>query len=353
MLRVMQSKWYNWVFDTETGFFARWGEAFADNPTHSPIGPEILDIEVSTICHGPGKPCPWCYKSNGPRGRNMSFKTFKQIFDRIGTKNLTQIAFGIGDIDSNPELYEMFAYCRGNGVIPNVTINGWRMTDHHFNMLARLCGAVAVSHYDDECCFEAVHELTSRGMEQVNIHKLFSKETTNSCHNLLTNASKTRDHPLLGKLNAIVFLLLKPKGDRNQLTSVDELHQVKALFNHARGAEVQFGMDSCSAPNLLKATEDENLFSIESVEPCESTLFSLYINVDGDAFPCSFTEGQLGWEKGIPILEQDSFLGGVWFDKKLTAWRKKILASSQECKDCQFQEDCRSCPEYDITICKE
>ena len=344
----MRSAWYNWIFNLKTGFFARWGCNKEDDPTYSPFGPEILDIEVSTICNGPGHPCKFCYKSNTSQGENMSFETFRQIFDRITNKNLTQIAFGIGDIDSNPDLYEMFAYARGNQVIPNVTINGWRMNEYHFNMLARLCGAVAVSHYSDKECFDAVEELTSRGMEQVNIHKLLSKETLEDCHQLI---DKTITDPRLKKLNAIVFLLLKPKGKRNNLHSIDNLKDYEELFLHAQQAGVQFGMDSCSGPNLLKATEGKDLFSIESVEPCESTLFSLYISVSGAVFPCSFTEGQPGWEKGITVLDEDSFLGGVWFNKRLIEWRKKILKSTVTCEGCQFQKGCRSCPEYDITIC--
>jgi radical SAM protein with 4Fe4S-binding SPASM domain len=332
----------------DTGLFARWGRTEEDDPSYSPFGPEILDIEVSTICHGPGAPCKWCYKSNTSKGENMSFETFRQIFDRITNRNLTQIAFGIGDIDSNPDLYEMFAYARGNQVIPNVTINGWRMNEYHFNMLSRLTGAVAVSHYDDNHCFDAVKELTDRGMEQVNIHKLLSNETLESCHQLIDKA--TID-PRLKKLNAIVFLLLKPKGNRNDLTSVQSLEEYRNLFLHAQEAGVQFGMDSCSGPNLLKATEGRDLFNIESVEPCESTLFSLYINTSGEVFPCSFTEGQPGWEKGITVLDEDSFLGGVWFSDRLTEWRKKLLGSTASCKGCQFQKGCRSCPEYDITIC--
>jgi radical SAM protein with 4Fe4S-binding SPASM domain len=264
---------------------------------------------------------------------------------------LMQIAFGIGDIDGNPDLYEMFAYARGNGVIPNVTINGWRMSDYHYNKLARLCGSIAVSHYDDKHCFNAIHELTSRGMTQVNIHKLLSKETFAECIQLL---GKAKTDPRLKNLNAIVFLLLKPKGKRNKFTSIDNLEDYRLLAQTAIENEVQFGMDSCSAPLLLKATEGMDLFNIDSVEPCESTLFSLYINTDGDVFPCSFTEGQPGWIKGIPMESCEDFLKDVWFSDRLSAWREKLLGSSQEsrCSGCVFQKSCRSCPEYNISICR-
>lgn len=348
MNRHYRSENYNWNFCTRTGYFERWGKTLEDDPQLSPIGPEILDIEISTICHGPGQPCPWCYKSNTAKGHNMSLETFKSIFDKL-PNNLMQIAFGIGDIDSNPDLYDMFAYARGNGVIPNVTINGWRMSDYHYNMLGRLCGAVAVSHYDDEHCFNAIQELTSRGMEQVNIHKLLAKETLEECIALL---GKAKTDPRLKKLNAIVFLLLKPKGVRNTFHSITNLDDYKLLAQTAIENGVVFGMDSCSAPLLLKATEGMGLFNVDSVEPCESTLFSLYINTDGDAYLCSFAEG-LPDVKPVNVLRCDNFLDDVWFSKEFTKWRKKIIASSSKC-NCSLSSNCRSCPIYPkISICKD
>ena len=93
-----------------------------------------------------------CYKSNTSQGKNMSLETFKKIFHKIPL-NLTQIAFGIGDIDANPDLWKIMEYCRNNNynqVVPNITINGKRLTDEHIGMLAELCGAVAVSRYNPD-----------------------------------------------------------------------------------------------------------------------------------------------------------------------------------------------------------
>ena len=133
-IKRIRSKYYNHNFDTETGLSIRWGKTMAneDDPILSPIGPEIADIEISTVCNGIGKtmdarkPCPWCYKSNTGCGSNMSFDTFKSIFHKL-PKNLTQIAFGIGDIDGNPDLWRIMEYCRSNSynsVVPNITVNG-------------------------------------------------------------------------------------------------------------------------------------------------------------------------------------------------------------------------------------
>jgi len=56
-VKKVRSNGYSYDFNKDTGFFARWGDTFDDDPTYSPFGPEILDIEISTICDGG---CSFC-----------------------------------------------------------------------------------------------------------------------------------------------------------------------------------------------------------------------------------------------------------------------------------------------------
>ena len=72
-IRKVISPSYNTVFNTETGFFARWGKTQDEDPIMSPFGNEIADIEISTICK---QGCKFCYKSNTAVGKNMSLETF-------------------------------------------------------------------------------------------------------------------------------------------------------------------------------------------------------------------------------------------------------------------------------------
>jgi len=209
---------YKYVFNKETGFFGRWGRTLEEDPLFSPIGPEIADIEISTICH---QGCKGCYKSNVARGENMSLETFKKIFHKL-PRTLTQIAFGIGSIDSNPDLWDIMRYCRENTynfVVPNITINGYRMTDEYFLNLATLCGAVAVSNYGREVCFSTVKKLSDLGMKQVNIHQLLCEETYDECVEL----AKLHGAGQIPGLNALVFLLLKPKGRGKSLTQLRDM----------------------------------------------------------------------------------------------------------------------------------
>jgi radical SAM protein with 4Fe4S-binding SPASM domain len=217
--------------------------------------------------------------------------------------------------------------------------------------LASMCGAVAVSHYGrmhEDSCFDTIRRLSDFGLRQVNIHKLLSKQTYRDCFDLI---DRVKADPRVAGLKAIVFLLLKPKGDRNNLDSIVSLDDYRALVDRAIERSVAIGMDSCSAPMVLRTMPAE---VIPSVEPCESTLFSIYVNVKGEMFPCSFTEGTPGWESGIPLdgplrMDDAQFL---WYHSRVVEWRRNLLESSNGCSDCGVRTHCRSCPVYDITICQ-
>jgi len=334
MLKCFTSPNYNFVFDTENGNFARWGKTIDDDPEYSSVGPEIIDIEISTIC---SRGCKWCYKSNNFKGKNMSFSTFKKIFDKF-PKHLTQIAFGVGDIDANPDLWKIMDYCRNNNVIPNITINGERMTTRIYNRLAKTCGAVAVSLYDKNICYSAVKELTDRGMEQVNIHSLLSKETYINCYTTILDREIDER---LKDLNAIVFLWLKPKGNRNVFNQVST-GEFETLVKTAIESNRKFGFDSCTAPMFLKAVKDRPEFEQYKTmaESCESGLFSGYINVDGLYFPCSFAEGEGEWANGISVVACKDF-NEIWHHPLVKKYREKSISSI----DCN---GCRKCLVYDL-----
>ena len=176
--KVISTENYNLLFDSVTGFTARWGRTQDEDPEMCPIGPEILDVEVSTICRGIGaswekaQPCSWCYKSNTNCGTNMSLETFKTVLSRF-PDTVTQIALGIGDIDSNPDLFPIMQHCRDNGVVPNLTTNGMKVEGEIAKTLASLAGAIAVSHYGlDDVCFNAIKNLTDNGL----LHKVLVRK---------------------------------------------------------------------------------------------------------------------------------------------------------------------------------
>jgi len=332
-IKEVSSSSYNYHFDKMTGQFARWGYSFESDPEYAPA-PEILDIEVTTICdHG----CAFCYKSNTANGTNMSFETFRTIIDKF-PKMLTQVAFGAdASATSNPDLFRMMWYARGAGFIPNITVAD--ISDETAIKLANVCGAVAVSRYSDaQVCYDSIKRLTAAGLEQVNIHVLVSLET-------LPWIYKTFDDYLNGKipgLNAIVLLGLKQKGRGEHFNRVDQKSYNK-IIEYALHFDIPIGADSCSGPKLIQAVQGRDDYQkiYDMVDPCESTLFSWYVDVDGIGYPCSFTPGNPNWESGIDMTKIDNFNKDVWIQKKVLDFRRNLVNN----KDCN---GCRECPLYTI-----
>jgi MoaA/NifB/PqqE/SkfB family radical SAM enzyme len=328
MRTIVFSPDYHLLWDSKTGGTMRWGRTVDIDPQYSPLGPELVDWELSTIC---SRGCNFCYKSNSPTGRNVLLSEFRRIF-KIIPRTVTQMAFGIGDIDANEELPDILEHCRNNEVIPNITINGRRMTPGRYEMLSTLCGSVGVSNYGPES-IDAVDGLLAAGATQVNIHQVLAEETVKSCTSLLdTCAAKYRGDERI----AILFLLLKPRGERNTLTTVRKLETLKNIVVRAQEAGIPLGFDSCCAGNFMRVAESLGMKEVENfVEPCESSCFSYYISANHGGFPCSFVEGEV---PGIPMMKVEDFVQDVWFHPTTVDFRKKLLGK------------CRSCPEFELEM---
>lgn len=327
-VKMVKAPGYSYYLRKKDGFFMRWGETAEDDPDFSPIGPEIADIEISTICP---RACSHCYKSNTAEGENMSLETFKEIFHKL-PRTLTQIAFGIGSIDGNPDLWDIMRYCRENEynkVVPNITINGFGITGEHIWKLAGLVGAIAVSNYEKDVCYNTVKRLTNTGLKQVNIHQLLSEETYEQCFQVVKDRETD---PRLSNMKAVVFLLLKPKGNRNTYHCLKDRDKYKKLVDFCMDSGQPFGFDSCGATAFLdaiKGTDNEGLLNM-CADPCESTCFSWYINAAGLAYPCSFSEGCEGIEP-INMLEIDNFLEDAWYTPQTVEFREKLLTCGRQC----------------------
>lgn len=322
---------YNFIFNQSNGLFARWGKTFDDDPDFSPYGNEILDIEVTDICSGPGGiPCSFCYKSNSPHNKsNMSFDTFKSIIDKM-PETLTQIAIGAdAQGTSNPDLFKMMEYSRSKGIIPNITVAD--IDNVTAKRLSELCGAVAVSRYSNKSyCYESIYKLHSYGMKQINMHIMVSEETLPQVYETFNDVISGEKR--LEGLNAIVLLSLKKKGRGRGFTTLSQ-DKFKTLIDFALDNNIPIGFDSCSCHKFLASVADrDNYNELETLsEPCESTCFSAYINSGGNYFPCSFTEGQDDWKTGINVPNCGDFVKDVWNSDRSIVFRNNLLKNGRRC----------------------
>lgn len=349
--KIFISNKYNYIFNKKNGQFCRWGKTKEDDPLFSPFGPEILDLEISKgKCLGN---CEFCYKCNGNNNpvNNLSFIDFKKIIKKM-PKILTQIAFGITDIYANPDFFKMIRYSRKKGIIPNYTTHGLDVDDYAVKQTAKFCGAVAVSLVNKEKSYNAIKKFTDAGMNQVNIHFMLSKETFSNAFSLIEDI---KSDERLKKLNAVVFLGYKHKNFNSLHNSIPNVTKYKKLIEACNKNKIRYGFDSCSCPLYFKSIEEKENNKNLSIfaEPCESGLFSSYINCEGEFYPCSFSEGEGNWKEGINVLKIKNFIKDVWNNKKLINWRNKLIISSKNC-NCKFSNICRSCPVYpEINSCKK
>lgn len=280
-----------------------------------------------------------CYKSNTTKGTYMTLETFKKLFNKL-PKSLTQIAFGAdARLVSNPDLIDIMNYTRQHGVIPNITAAN--IDDKTAGKLADICGAVAISVYDDKnIAYDSVERLVNNGLKQVNLHFMLSDETLERAYEVI-NDIKT-DSRLTG-LNAIVFLSLKQKGRGEKFTPVEQ-SDFTILVQHAFYRNVNIGFDSCGSLKFFKALTESQYEEYKNlVMPCESTLESSYINVNAEFFPCSFTEGNEEWKTGIDILNCNDFIEDVWNHPRINSFREKLLSTK-----CNNKFECRECPYFTV-----
>lgn len=387
--RIVKSENYNTVFNKETGFFARWGKTQEEDPIKAPM-PEIADIEISSgLCHNS---CPFCYKNNSANKElhNMTLNQFKNIFhklaktvvillldngvdekpvvlvkplekefyEKFNTKQeiiehiksittlpikdikiqnqglLSQIAFGITSPYDNPDFFKMMEYSREFDVIPNYTCNGTDMTQEIAEKTSKLCGAVAISCCSDkEKSYEAIKMLTDLGMSQVNIHYVSMQSTFEGIMSLLDD---TQTDERLRNLNAIVLLKYKPKGtNAGKFTQLTQ-EQYNQIFEKAMKLNINIGFDSCSCHSFLDSIKGKENYDELSkcAEPCESTLFSIYINSECKVFPCSFCEEEnrnnLDWQHGMSLLETEN-LEDIWNSERFEQFRQALINSDRRC----------------------
>lgn len=332
--KALKSENYNFIFNKENGFFARWGKTQEDDGDFKLGLPEIADIEISTACR---QGCAFCYKDNKASGENMSLETFKKIFEKLPA-SVTQIAFGITDIDANPDMWDIFDYTRSNGVIPNVTINGSRMTLELFDRLAKTMGAVAVSvgiSYNKDNSYNAIKELTDRGMTQVNIHNMICLENFDYTMQVMNDC---KNDERLKKLNALVLLSLKTKGRAENRFHPLPQDKFNELCKYALNQNISIGFDSCSSHKFFSYLNSDTSLSNEfknkmkeCVEPCESSCYSSYIDTFGFYYPCSFTPNTEDWKEGLNVLECDDFINDIWGNEKTVNFRRKLISCNRDC----------------------
>ena len=334
---------YHCFFSKADGLNIRFGKTVDEDPNVCELGPEILDLEVSVngCVPVPGSTnCRYCYKNNtNAKPTNMTFETFADIIHTFPI-NLSQIAFGITGLKTNPDLEKMFEYCRKIGIIPNVTTVGADMDEHMKDVLCHWCGAVAVSCYTGvkELCYKTIKELHDYAKEKynrdlhVNMHIVISEDNMPHLREVLKDIADKK----VDGLKSVVFLRIKPKGRAAHMNCHVSKDIYKELVAFCLDNKISFGFDSCSATPVMEVlTEFGHPELCASCEKCESSSFSAYISGFGQYWSCSFMEGREDVIKPIDVLK---------YNHSYEWWNANSVKFVRQHTNCCKQ----SCPWYNL-----
>ena len=333
---------YNCFFSKTTGLNIRFGKEVEEGAEYCELGPEILDLEISVGGCPPvsgSSNCKYCYKNNTNRApENMSFETFKKIVDSFPV-NLSQIAFGITGLKTNPDLPKMFSYCREIGIIPNVTTVGVDMDDEILDVLCEKCGAVAVSCYTGakELCYKTIKQIHDYAKSKynrdmhINMHIVVSKDNMPHVRDVLKDIVDKK----VDGLKSIVLLRIKPCGRAKHMDCTVTKDMYKELVTFCLSNNISFGFDSCSATPVMEVLKELGKDEFcGCCEPCESSKLSSYISVNGEYWSCSFAE-RTNFIKPINVLDYKSATDW-WNSDELKKVKKKKKPA------------CKSCPIYNL-----
>ena len=271
---------YKCIYNRSTGFQIRCGDTLDKDPRYSEYGPEFVTIEICKggDCIG----CDFCYKGNG-RGQEtklLSLSDFKKIVDKL-PDTVNQVALGIMNIETNPEIWKMAEYLREKEISPLVTINGLA-NDRQIDLLGDLFDAVSVSIYKKykDRAMETLQKLSRKDM-QVNAHMVFHKENVSDVSLAIQEVDEV--------VGVNSFVVVRYKDKNNNRFKAPGVQEYNLLFKDLIGkVSMPISFDTCSV-DLLRSTP--SLVDMRfKCEECEAGKFSCYINLKGKMFPCSFLE---------------------------------------------------------------
>ena len=300
---------YYQIFNKTTGFNVRLGKDANDDPSWCPLGPEILDLEIS-INGCPrvgGASCKFCYKNNSDKpATNMTLDQFKTIVGKF-PRNLSQIALGITGVQTNPDFIEMLRWLREDmGIIPNYTLSGADLNEEVFEATLKYCGRVAVSVYetDKNLCYNTIKKFNERSPNFCNMHLILSDYNLKFVNEVLDDIETGK----VEGLRNIVFLRCKPVGRASVLPCTLSPETLDTVIQRCSKIGVGYGFDSCSCglvQEYFKAKGKPEL--VKYCEPCEGFKLSFYISALGEGCLCSFCEHVPGFKRFNMLADDFNF----------------------------------------------
>lgn len=336
-----EDKKYNFfeLFNEKNGTLVRSNIIGTSKDAEMRSFPELIDIGImgecdaakTGICRSAGIEC---YQNaiNSSKS-NMTITDYESIMKQSKNKVFQVALGGAGDPNKHENFEDILAMTRAYGIVPNMTTSGYNISDNEIDSIRKYCGAVAVSFYSrmeqdgtegNPVTIESINKFIDAGCI-TNIHYVISDETIDEAIYRLENDLWPK------KINAIIFILYKPVGlgKKEKIVRIDKrLHRFLDLATKKKYA-YRIGFDTCFTPALVKYGEAIDVMSIDA---CEAARFSMYVDSEMNAYPCSF-DNQEGKYK---VSLKDKKIIDVWNSEQFERFRMIKKSKCELCGMCNL-----------------
>lgn len=315
--------------------------------------PELIDIGIMGSCEAAKyRICKEagvdCYQNAISSNRkNMSLDDYIHILEQSRDKVFQVALGGAGDPNKHENFKEILDITRAYNIVPNLTTSGYNITDDEINCIRKYCGAVAVSFYSrlldngqesNHTTIETIKKFINAGCE-TNIHCVVSDDNIEE----ITYRLEMDLWP--NSINAIIFILYKPVGLGVDTKKVKLDQRLLRFLNMAirKKHPYRVGFDTCFTSSLVKYGD---VINVSSIDACEAAKFSMYIDSEMNAYPCSFDNQAGKYKESL----RNKTIADVWNGEVFKTFRN---IKKEKCTNCKFGKVCDSgCKlQLDIDLC--
>jgi hypothetical protein len=242
-----------------------------------------------------------------------------------------QLAMGITNLTTNPELLQICHFSQQMGITPNITCHGKdKVSDEFLKSLCECCGSIAVSRYDKNKTYDFLERLHYAGCRQTNLHVLVSEETFEDVMETMDDMANDKRLKYLGSL---ILLFLKQRGRGTDFHRISN-DKMNIMFKTALDNNLNFGFDICCShrfTNFIKKYDNQDLNIPQVYDVCDSSRFSGYVNTLGEYCPCSFIEDNGMWLNGPNVFECKNFIDDIWNGPTQEEYRSILMGKNNTC----------------------
>lgn len=288
--------------------------------------------------------CPGCYTSAVPEADDAPTERMKDTLRSLAEAGVFHVALGGGESLLRPDLFDLAAFARELGLIPNLTTSGIGMNAERARA-CRVFGQVNVSldglgetyrqsrGYDGAGRALRALELLHAAEVPCGINYVVCRQTWDAMEETVAEVAR------IG-VNEVEFLRYKPAGRARTNYAARRLHEAQArallprlLELGRRFPDVHMKVDCSFVPFLCAADPDPGQLSLLGVIGCEAGHVLAAVKADLQATPCSFVDQPLG--------EADVFVHDWDRHPDLLRWRRYADEAPEPCRSCAYRDVCR------------